>query len=159
MNLQPTQVKFLFSIVDSHGPVKWHDIPIPPGRSVKACREMLYRLKKRVDAGEGGIPKTKVPRKRKTAPNGKSEIDVQKCNYAPSHARVVNGSESDSNDNVNGDSEEGGTRSSKSRKRRASPEQHESPKTDTGESDSDAPVKFEKSVEDDEVKIGAFERF
>ena len=152
-------MKFLFSIVDSHGPVKWHDIPIPPGRSVKACREMLYRLKKRLDAGEGGIPRTKTPRKRKTAPNGKSGFDVQKCNYASPNVEAVNGGESDGDDKSNDDSEECGVGSSKSKKRRASTQQYESPRADTDESHSDAIVKCENYGGDEDVKMGAFERF
>ena len=41
-------------------------MPVPPGRTVKACRETLYRLKKKLDVGEGGIPKATVRKGRVT---------------------------------------------------------------------------------------------
>ena len=120
---------------------------------------MLYRLKKRLDAGEGGIPKTKAPRKRKAAPDSKNKTNIEKCDYAPPFVKVEIGGAGGLNGNDNGDSEEDARGSTILKLSRASPKRHKLARADTGESDSDAIVKCEKMGEDDDVKMGAFARF
>ena len=157
-------MKFLFSIVDNHGPVRWHDIPIPPGRTAKACKEMLYRLKKRVDAGEGGLPKTKAPRKRKAQTKGKTEIDSKSCDSTIAHVKLENGNRASEDDVDNDDRDLG---SPKLKRKRASPKLNRPSKADSKGSDGDNDVaaivkgEFDEEEEekDDDVKLGALDSF
>lgn len=72
------QLHFLFHIVDTHGPIRWKDLQLPPGRSVKACREMVYRMKKRagtVDGNGGNNAKGRAKTAKSKSNDGPEKVE------------------------------------------------------------------------------------
>ena len=125
---------------------------------------MLYRLKKRVDAGEGGLPRAKATPKRRAQPKGKSAKGSRSYDAAIARMKIQDGEGGDDDEDENddggyesGDGDEFG--SPKLKRKRASPKFEKSQKAGVGSSDGDdgATIKGEVDEEDGDIKLGALQ--
>ena len=119
-----------------------------------------------MDAGEGGLPKAKAPRKRKAQPKGKTETGPKGEGSIAAHVKLENGHgyhDEDGYSHKNNDNYyDHDLKSPKLKRKRASPELNKSLKADPGGSDdddgyNDTKIKGENDGEDSDAKLGASE--
>ncbi|KAI9668429.1 MAG: hypothetical protein M1831_001183 [Alyxoria varia] len=84
------KVALLFAIIDHHsGPIKWNEIPIPPGRTIKSCTHVIAKLRnlaKETGNGEGAAGEANEPMTPKSTPRKRK---------APTSPKKANGDDGD----------------------------------------------------------------